>query len=281
MKILFCTIVSRYRLHQCVAMYHSLRCFIDAPLYVLAVDEETKQVLDAMKLPGMAVIALSELEDDRLRNIKLQRNTSEYCWTLKPVLLLHLYENRKDYEILAYIDSDLFFFSSPMQLFKGVGNWSVLLTTHKVDRKANGGFVAFKRCSYAYAALKWWKARCLEWCYYSKDHGRFADQGYLDFMRTRFKGVSYLDMPGANLATWNYFIYELSQKEGNIYVNGSRLIFYHFSGLRMQKGSGSITIYGAEMPQIVHESYSKALNASIMEIEAIDQKVTEYFYSGI
>jgi len=168
-----------------------------------------------------------------------------------------------------------------MRLFNGRGNWSVLFTTHKVNRKANGGFVAFMRGSHAYEALKWWKKRCLEWCYFINDNGRFADQGYLDFMRARFKGVSYLDMPGANVATWNYFKFDLELKDGNIYVGRNRLLFYHFSGLRLKKIAGSTALYGAETPCLVCGIYSKALRAAISEIGEVDRDITECFYLGL
>lgn len=263
-------------------MYHSLKAFMDkAVIYVLAVDEESKLVLEAMQLPGMTVVALEELEDDKLKKIKEQRNSSEYCWTLKPVLLLHLYEKHKECRILAYLDSDIFFFDNPMKLFGRNKKWSVLLTTHRVNRRANGGFVAFMRCTHAHKALKWWMDRCLEWCYSRNDDGRFGDQGYLDLMRTRFKGVAYLDMPGSNLATWNYFKYDLDIKDGKLYVDRDRLIFFHFSGIRLKRIESSVVMYGAEVPCIVCGVYSSAIRKAIVEIEVIDKEITEYFYSGI
>lgn len=282
MEVLFCTIASKYRLHQCVAMYHSLkRCLAEAALVVLAVDEECRKVLVALQLQGVIVISAEQLENNELKELKEQRNESEYCWTLKPILLLYLYEYYKDIKIFTYLDSDLLFFDNPMRLFKGSKNWSVLLTTHKVNRRANGGFVAFKRGSRSYEALKWWKEECLKWCYFCNDNGRFADQGYLDLMRTRFKGVTYLDMPGANLATWNYFNSDLELKDGNIYIGRHRLVFYHFSGLRLKKMAGSTALYGAEAPCLICGSYVKALRAAISEIEGVDKEITESFYMGL
>ncbi len=282
MEILFCTITSKYRLHQCVAMYHSLKHFMpEAALVILAVDEESKGVLEALKLPEVTIISAEQLEDAELKELKEQRNSSEYCWTLKPVLLLHLYESCKDCSIFAYLDSDLFFFDNPIRLFRRSGIWSVLLTTHKVNRKANGGFVAFMRGTQAYEALKWWKDKCLEWCYSRNDNGRFADQGYLDFMRARYKGVLYLDLPGANVATWNYYKYDLDIKDGNIYVGRNRLIFYHFSGFRMKRINSSVVAYGVEIPCIVCSVYSSAIRKAIKEIEAIDSEITECFYLGL
>lgn len=282
MEVLFCTIASKYRLYQCIAMYHSLKRYMpEAALAVLAVDEECRKVFDDLKLPEVTVISAEELENAELKELKKQRTESEYCWTLKPVLLLHLYESCQDIKIFAYLDSDLFFFDNPMKLFKGSRSWSVLLTTHKVNRKANGGFVAFKRGSNTYEAMKWWKQECLKWCYYCNDNGRFADQGYLDFMKTRFKGVLYLDLPGVNVATWNYFNSDLESKEGNIYVDKRKLIFYHFSGLRLKNIAGSTVLYGAEVPCLVCGIYIRAIRAAISEIEEADREITKYFYLGI
>jgi hypothetical protein len=137
------------------------------------------------------------------------------------------------------------------------------------------------RCIHAYKALKWWKDSCLEWCFSRNDNGRFGDQGYLDLMRARFKGVTYLDLPGSNVATWNYFNYDLDIKDGHIYVGRNRLIFFHFSGFRMKRIESSVVIYGAEFPCIVCGVYSSAIRKAIKEIEVIDREITEYFYSGI
>lgn len=282
METMFCTIVSKYRLHQCIAMYHSLKQWTDdTALAVLAVDKESAKVLGDLKLPDMIIILSEQLEDEELMQLKRQRNPSEYCWTLKPVLLLHLYEKYNNIKIFTYLDSDIYFFDNPMKLFKRKDKWSVLLTTHKVNRKANGGFVAFRRSAQAYEALQWWEDRCREWCYSRYDNGRFADQGYLDSLRERYKGVSYIDFPGLNVAAWNYFRYDFEVKDGNIYVDRNRLIFYHFSGLRLKKHDTSIAIYGAEAPCILCSLYMRALKDAINEIEKVNTKVTEFFYSGI
>lgn len=263
-------------------MYHSLKRFMaDANLVILAVDKESMEVLEALKLNGVKVIPAAELEDAELKELKKHRNESEYCWTLKPVLLLHLYKSCEDVEIFAYLDTDILFFDNPMKLFKNSRSWSVLFTTHKVNRKANGGFVAFMRGRWGYEALKWWREKCLEWCFSRNDSGRFADQGYLDFMRHRFKGVLYLDLHGANVATWNYFKYDIAVKNGQIYVDRNRLIFYHFSGLRLKRKEGSTILYGAEMPCPICAIYSKALRNAISEIEEVDEKITECFYLGL
>ena len=187
-------------------MYHSLKSFFpEGVLAVLAVDSESEKVLDTLKLPGMINVSAKELENDELKEIKKQRNPNEYCWTLKPVFLLYLYERFKKTRIYTYVDSDILFFSNPLQLFKRHDKCSVLLSTHKVIRKANGGFAAFMRGNIAYEALKWWKDSCLKWCYCRNDNGRFGDQGYLDSMRVKYKGVAYIDSSGGKCGFLEFF----------------------------------------------------------------------------
>ncbi len=282
MEVLFCTIVSKYRLFQCVAMYRSLKLRMkEAALAVLAVDEESARVLETLRLTDLIVITADKLEDNELLELKKERTYSEYCWTLKPVLLLYLYERYEEVRIFTYLDSDLFFFDNPMKLFRIRDKWSVLLTTHKVNRKTNGGFAAFMRNSQAYEALKWWDEKCREWCYYRHDNGRFADQGYLDVMRKKYRGVLYIDIPGSNAASWNYYKYDFEIKDNKVYINKNRLIFYHFSGLRLKRHETTVAIHGAEAPCILCGIYMDSIKKAIKDIEEVSPEVTEYFYLGI
>lgn len=282
MEVIFSTIATKYRLHQCIALYHSLRRFLpEASLAVLSVDQESSRTLNTMSLPGLHAIDASELEDERLKAIKSERQLNEYCWTLKPVLLLYLLQKFPGYGIYAYLDADTYFFDNPLKLFRHGGNWSVLLTTHKVNRKANGGFAAFRRSSNLSALLEWWRDSCIEWCGCYNDSGRFGDQGYMDHFREKVKGVYYLDAPGANAAPWNSYNHDYTVKDKKIFVDKSPLIFYHFSGLRLKKFGSSVLITGDDFPCAVCAEYKVALRNAIREISEADASICEYFYEGV
>jgi hypothetical protein len=98
--------------------------------------------------------------------------------------------------------------------------------------KYNVGWLSFRRDDQGLAALKWWRERCLEWCYDRPEAGRMADQMYLDDWPDRFSGVLVLQHKGANLAPWNLGGYWLYWRHNQVYVEEDPLIFFHFHGLK-------------------------------------------------
>src|SRR5207302_1556313 len=98
-------------------------------------------------------------------------------------------------------------------LFDELADDSVLLVPHRyIDAwqrhteetgAYNGGFVGFRNDARGVDALRWWRDRCIEWCYDRVEPGRFTDQRYLhDWPRTR-PGTHVLAHPGGGLAPWN------------------------------------------------------------------------------
>ncbi len=282
MKVMFCTITTKYRLYQCLAMYNSLKSFLPgANLAVLCMDEETNKLLEKAKLPGMSLIPLKILESKNYKAVKEERSEGEYCWTMKPVLLQHLMDSHSDFEVFTYLDSDLYFFDNPLKLFAGSRSWNVMVTTHKVNRRVNSGFIAFRKNKIAKKALEWWRRKCLEWCFNRNERERFGDQGYLDLIRKMLNGVKYLKMPGVNIAPWNCFNYDFSTKEGKLYVGRCRLIFFHFSGFRLRRIGESSYTYESDIPCEVCSVYRKEIIGVIDYIRSIDSELTENFYLGI
>ena len=68
----------------------------------------------------------------------------------------------------------------------------------------NVGWVSVRRRDDGIAALRWWRERCIEWCYDRVEGDRFADQRYLDRLPELFAGVHVIEHLGANLAPWNF-----------------------------------------------------------------------------
>lgn len=282
LEILFCTITTKYRLYQCIALYNSLRRFLpEVKLAVLCMDEDTEMLLKNAEFPGIIPIPLGLLENEELKAVKTGRSLNEYCWTLKPVLLQHLFEEYKNVDVISYLDSDLYFFESPTKLFSGNRDWNVMVTTHKVNRKVNSGFIAFRRNKIANNALSWWREKCLEWCFCRKERERFGDQGHLDSLRKMFSGIKYLEMPGVNIAPWNCFNYDFSFKRGRMYIGRCRLIFFHFSGFRLRQIGSSTFTYESDIPCTLCSVYCKEIKKVIDCIRGIDSKIIESFYLGI
>ena len=282
LDVMFCTIATKYRLYQCIALYNSLRKYLpEAILTVLCMDADTNTILSRAGLPGIRLVALEQLESKELRAVKANRSLGEYCWTMKPVLVKHLFDRYKGFEIIAYLDSDLYFFDNPLKLFTGKRSWNVMVTTHKVNRKVNSGFIAFRRTRTSNQVLEWWRKKCLDWCFDRNDKKRFGDQGYLDLMRKMFNGIKYLKMPGVNIAPWNCFNYDFYVRGGRLYIGRSRLIFFHYSRFHLKRIGSSTYSYEAEIPCEICGVYCKELIEVIDYVKSIDSEIAENFYLGI
>jgi hypothetical protein len=99
----------------------------------------------------------------------------------------------------------------------------------------NVGWVSFRNDSDGLACLRWWRERCLEWCFDRKEPGRYADQKYLDVWPMRFRGVKVIEHIGANLAPWNVANYTLALTKAGVAVDHRPLVFFHFHGLRRER----------------------------------------------
>ena len=242
----FCTLFDSVYLSRGLAMYESLcrRCQ-EFHLYVFAFNDACYTILRSLRLNKMTVIPLSEFEDNELLRVKQTRTRGEYCWTCTPSTILYVL-NHFEVESCTYLDSDLYFFSSPQCLFDEMGDSSVMITPHnytpQYDQSARTGiycvqFVTFKNDQQGRVVLEWWRKACLDWCYNRFEDNRFGDQKYLDDWPERFKGVHVCKNLGAGVAPWNMQQYTFQEKDGSILgtkrITGRpfEVIFFHFHSL--------------------------------------------------
>jgi hypothetical protein len=148
-------------------------------------------------------------------------------------------------DLITYLDADLFFFGDPAPIYDELGDRSIGIIGHRFPPSLIGleqfgvynvGWLSFRRSAQALACLRWWRERCLEWCFDRCEDGRFADQKYLDDWPERFQGVAVLQHKGANLAPWNLARYTLSTHADDVLVDEQPLIFFHFHRLRQLEG---------------------------------------------
>lgn len=243
----FCTLFDSNYLSRGVTLYRSLERVCDNfHLYIFAFDAKTDFLLRAMNLQHATIISLQEFEDEQLLRVKTSRNRAEYCWTSTSSTILYVLENY-DVEMCTYLDADMMFFSSPEVLFEEMGNASILITEHRYSPRYNKEaltgiycvqFVAFRNDKRGLKALRWWRDRCLEWCYARFEDGKFGDQKYLDDWTTRFEGVHVLQHLGGGMAAWNIQQYDMVVKNDRLYGKDKSnntefpVIFYHYHYLR-------------------------------------------------
>ena len=242
----YCTYFDSNYLPKGLALYHSLVENSPEPftLWVLCFDDRTYQSLSEMFLPNMRLISQSEFEgrDEELIKAKENRNRFEYYWTCTPSLPLYLFRHQPDILLITYLDADLYFFSDPSPIFDELGDGSIGIVPHRFPQGLsyeiskgiyNVGIMCFRRDSFGLAALCWWRDRCIEWCYFREEDGKWGDQKYLDDWTVRFKNVIVLQHKGVGLANWNVKGYTFSYRNKQVFVDDDILIVYHFHGFQM------------------------------------------------
>ena len=241
----FCTYFDRNYLIRGMAMIQSLAAHCPAArVWVLCLDDETHQTLTLLDLPAIRAIALGEFEqaNQDLLAVKPERPTFDYYLTCTPSLPLFVFDHFPEVKLITYLDADLFFFADPAPLFAEIGNGSIGLVRQRMtaqypnaDEKYgiyNVAWVTFRGDAAGHASLRWWRARCIEWCYNRVEEGKFGDQKYLDDWPTRFANVVVLTHKGADLAPWNLANHDLTTDGARrVFVDEQPLIFFHFSWL--------------------------------------------------
>ncbi|HEX2860733.1 MAG TPA: hypothetical protein VHN79_03795, partial [Lacunisphaera sp.] len=112
----YCTFFDRGYLPQGLALWRSIRRRQPAAqCWVLALDEQTADVMRTLASPGVHVVPLAELlaADPPLAAAQAGRSRAEFIFSLKPCLCRHLLHACPGIGLLTYLDSDLYFLGDP------------------------------------------------------------------------------------------------------------------------------------------------------------------------
>ena len=275
----FVTIFDKLFIPQGLALLQSMQRHInDFTLWVICMDEKTRDVLDAYNVPNLNLLEIEKLETDELVKIKRVRSRGEYCWTLTAHLPKFVFAADPEIQRVTYIDSDVWFLADPTPAFKELedAEKAVLITEHNYAPeyaylnkfgKFCVQFMVFNRDT-SEEVRKWWEDRCMEWCYGRLEDGKFGDQKYLDEFEKLFPDdVHVLQNKNLALAPWNATILDYSQS-----------VFFHFHGVRLL-GRNRIHLGRYELPNNLLHSifrpYYEDLNHALrfmVEQSVIPQK---------
>jgi hypothetical protein len=280
-KRVYCTYFDHNYIARGLALFHSLQQHAPGSrLWVLCLSEPCYRALTALNLPNLVPCRLGDFEaaDPGVAATKPTRSTIEYYFTCSPAWKLHVLTNEPDAEWVTYLDSDLFFFASPEPIYDEMKDASFGIIPHHFTRRLadmqrfgtyNVGWVSVRNCEEGIAALRWWRERCIEWCYDYVDGDRFADQRYLDRLPGLFPNVRVIENLGANLAPWNLAERQLEWRDGALMIDGQyRLLFFHFHGVKRVGNYyfNSHRVFHAPFPSImrshIYEPYVAALAAA-------------------
>ena len=245
MKYHFCTYFDANYICLGLALHESLtNTCEDFTLYVCCLDAKVFEILTEMNLPTIVPLKLSDIEifDPEFAATQQNRSIVEYYFTLSPILPSYIFSCYPEINLVTYLDSDLYFYSSPEPMFNEFDNNSLSLIGHRFPPelefrekfgKYNLQCQIYRRDNNTTECLKWWRERCIEWCYDRLEGDKFADQKYLEQWSSLFNGVKVIEHKGAGLAPWNWFQYDISLDDNKITIDQQPLIFYHFQGFRI------------------------------------------------
>jgi len=248
-QIVFCTFFDSNYMAQGLSMINSLFNVISESLiYVTPTDKKALIAINNLNESRLKIIKLTEIENQfpELENIKKERSKAEFSYSLKAFICHYIFNTYKNFELLTYLDSDLFFFSSPQPIFNELNNKSIGLTSHnfhwlcnhqKKYGDFNAGWITFKNNSVSLKCIEDWRRDCTNWCYAFLEGDKYADQKYLNKWQYNYSGVEVIKNKGANVAPWNIKKFKITYLNGQIYVDNQKLIFYHFSNLKQIKNN--------------------------------------------
>lgn len=295
MESVFCTVLSRFRVYQALALLWSLKQ-VGAPqrFFILCMDNQTLRLLKRMRIKDVILLSPGDIRNLEPERFKKSRKLNEYCWTMKPVLIETLFEKFSDIDRVTYIDADLFFYSNPAVVFRRQPEASVLLTRGEIAisrlskpaalvfqdmmGEYNSGFISFKRDESGLACLSWWKDQCMASCVSEPQNGQFGDQKYLESMPYLFRNVEEVTTPGVNIGHWNSDKHRFRAHNGYLYIDCYRLICYHFSGYRILKNGSILQIFETDrsVRPFFYEDYTSVLKVIIKEVAKLAPEFNGY-----
>ncbi len=291
----FATLFDKNYLTRGLALYSSMQEHInDFALYVLALDNEVFKYIENKKNNNLKVIKLSDIENKypELTEAKNNRSIVEYYFTLSPILPLYILETYSDIDFITTLDADIFFFSSPKPIFDKFKNYSILITKHDFAEniswkiqygKYNVSFQSFRRNDEGFKCLNTWKKQCVNRCCDVLEGNKFADQKYLDNWAYEYSKVLEIAGEGTGVAPWNIAKYKIIRKNKNIYCNNSKLIFYHFHGLRyitrklVKLGLNSYKVKtNSKINNYIYLKYIKKISSLNQKIKFNDKNIQRF-----
>lgn len=190
---------------------------------------------------------LSDLALPNFKKFVFRYTILEFNTAVKPWMFSWLFNHRK-YEKVIYIDPDIYIYDRLTEVDEALNAGHLMvLTPHLTgllddDKKPseldilqagtyNLGFLAVAKHPDTNRFLEWWQSKLEYDCVVDLARGLFVDQKWMDLVPGMFSGVSVLRNPGYNVAYWNLKHRTVTENNGKFYVNGERLVFFHFSGV--------------------------------------------------
>lgn len=235
----YCAAADRRFVAQLLALHSSMERWCKPfKLWVMCLDHNVESTLRRLGMDSIEPVPKSRVETQATRNLVKKRPHKQYIWTLKPLWISEML--RRCSESITYLDADSFFFYYPDEVYEEIKRVTIAITPHRFSKGFSGhekiagifnaGFIYFKKGPASVSkCASTWVDQVIARCERRPNEGFFDDQMYLNEWPKRWGAYS-IQHKGFNLAPWNQGDdhYRYTMREKYIYVDGDRLIWYHF-----------------------------------------------------
>jgi hypothetical protein len=111
--------------------------------------------------------------------------------------------------------------------------------------------------------------------------GKWSDQMYVNNWPIMFSDLRVMEDIGINVTAWNIQGADVSMLDNDIYINGERLVFYHFSGLKFMNYSEFDLCSYIDLPKDVKELIYKPYIEKYYNMIHYVNGFIDNFYSGL
>ena len=239
------SIVSANYAHYAITLFESLsRTNSSADRFVILVDTHGEEHFP----DDVTVIPISDLDLPRGVNFCHRYDILELNTAVKPFAFRSLFG--LGYDLVTYFDPDICLYRNLDVIESQLDDSEILLTPHitapvldnyqpqEVDILRAGtfnlGFLGLKRGDESRKMLDWWSDKLSQLCINDIPNGYFVDQKWMDLVPSLFNQVKVVKDAGWNVAYWNLHYRHLDFCEAKPTVNGSELVFFHFSGFNLK-----------------------------------------------
>lgn len=263
----YCTLFNKKYLIHGIQLYESLRAHSPKfKLFVLAMDSEVENFFKANIFPEITILKFQDLKNRYLKEYQRPLSVGQICWVSEPLVCKYIFDVFGVKEI-TYLDADVYFYSNPEPLFNELKGCSAAIVPHNFSRvsyaSSSGNYCVqfnyFKNNSIGGEILNKWIADCRG--YDLKKPHFYPGQLSMDSWTEQWPSdVHVIKNIGAGVAPWNVSAYKINEKNGELRLDGERLIFYHFHQLaRLNPSTFFISGYGVnlEVVELIYKKYLK------------------------
>jgi hypothetical protein len=141
--------------------------------------------------------------------------------------------------------------------------------------------MGFKKNDNTINCIKWYRSKCIEWCYDRVESGKWSDQMYVNNWPVMFNDVRVVKNIGMNVTAWNIQGADVSKLDNDIYINEERLVFYHYSGLKYMSYSEFDLCSYIKLPKDVKELIYKPYIEKYRDMVDYVNGFVDNFYNGL